>query len=57
MSQFRILEKSYLSPRIFNVYRFIFGPFLKQNKIYGEPIKPSELFFSKDNKFYGVVFS
>ena len=47
INQFRILEKSYLSPQIFNI-RFIFGLFLKLNKIYGAPMKPSELFCFKD---------
>ena len=56
ISQFRILEKSYLSPRIFNVYRFIFGPFLKLNKIYGAPMKPSELFCFKDTINFKALF-
>ena len=56
ISQFRILEKLYLSPRIFSVYIFIFGPFLKQNKIYGAPIKPFELFCFKDTINFTALF-
>ena len=33
MSKLKVLKKSYLSPRIFNVQTYIFGLFLKLEKI------------------------
>ena len=54
ISKLKILEKSYLSPQIFNVETCIWYLF-KANKIYGEPMKPSELFFFKDTKNFAVL--
>jgi len=49
ISQFRILEKSYSSPRTDQpTHRFIFGLLLKINKIFVTPMKPSKLFYFKD---------
>ena len=55
ISKLKILEKSYLSPQIFNVETCIWY-LVKANKIYGEPMKPSELFFFKDTKNFAVLF-
>ena len=55
--QFRILEKSYSSPRTDqSTYRFIFGLFLKINMIFGTPMKPSKLFYFKDTVNFTALF-
>ena len=57
ISQFRILEKSYSSPRTDQpTYRFIFGLLLKINKIFGTPMKPSKLFYFKDAINFTALF-
>ena len=57
ISQFRILEKSYSSPRTDQpTYRFIFGLLLKINKIFGTPMKPSKLFYFKDTINFTALF-
>ena len=57
ISQFRILEKSYSSPRTDqSTYRFIFGLFLKINMIFGTPMKPSKLFYFKDTINFTALF-
>ena len=57
ISQFRILEKSYSSPRTDQpTYRFIFGLLLKMNKICGTPMKPSKLFYFKDTINFTALF-
>ena len=57
ISQFRILEKSYSTPRTNQpTYRFIFGLLLKINKIFGTPMKPSKLFYFKDTINFTALF-
>ena len=40
----------------YSTHRFIFGLFLKVNKICGASMKPSELLCFKDIQFYNIVF-
>ena len=49
ISKLKILKKNHIKVREYSTYRLIFGPFLKL-KIYGAPMKPSELFSFKDQK-------
>ena len=58
-----MLEKSYQSPRIFTLQIYISSLFFslgsllfrEKKKIYGAPMKPSELFCFKDNEFCSVI--
>ena len=57
ISKLRIPEKSYESPRIFNVETYIWSLFITK-EIYGAPMKPSELFcFIRQKKLRGYYFS
>ena len=56
ISKLKILEKLYLSLRIFNIQTYI-SSFFKAKKIYGASMKPSELFCFKDTKnFTALLF-
>ena len=54
ITKLKILKKSYYSPRTFNVKISIWSLF-KAKKIYGAPMKPSELFCFKDTKKFRYV--
>ena len=54
ISKLKIFKKSYKSLRIFNVQTYIWSLF-KANKIYGVPMKPSELFCFKDTKNFATL--
>ena len=54
MTKLTILEKSYLSLRIFKVQTYIWSLF-KAKKIYGPPTKPSKLFCIKDTKNFAAL--
>ena len=54
ISKLKILEKSYESPRIFNLQTYIWSLF-KAKKINGAPMKPSELFCFKDTKNFAAL--
>ena len=55
INKLRILKKSYLSWQTFIIQTFIWSVF-EVKKIYGVPLKPSELFFFKDTKNFAVLF-
>ena len=50
-------SKNHIKVREYSTWRLIFGLFLKLNKVYGAPMKPSELFCFEDNKVCGVIIS
>ena len=54
ISKLKILEKSYESPRIFNVQTYIWFLF-KAKKTFVAPMKPSELFCFKDPKNFAAL--
>ena len=54
INKLRILKKSYLSWQTFIIQTFIWSVF-EVKKIYGVPLKPSELFFFKDTKNFAVL--
>ena len=56
ISKLRILE-NHIKVLEYSTWRLIFGLFLKLNKIYGAPMKPSELFCFEDNKVCGLIIS
>ena len=55
ISKLKILEKSYESPRIFNLQTYIWSLF-KAKRTYGASMKPSELFCFKDTKNFVALF-
>ena len=54
INKLRILKKSYLSWQTFIIQTFIWSVF-EVKKIYGVPLKPSELFLFKDTKNFAVL--
>ena len=54
VSKLRILE-NHIKVREYSTWRLIFGLFLKLNKIYGAPMKPSELFCFEDTIKFAVL--
>ena len=57
MSQFRIVEKSYLIPRIFNVQIYIWYFFKAKEDLWRADEAFRIIFLQRHNQFYGVVFS